>query len=93
MTALVLDHEDPHCHDRITQINIAKDGSIQCRVRALPTTVVMNPETDGKQLRNLRYLLETLRNRPEKVEKIDLRYKNIAFVLENEDSEDRRSDN
>lgn len=77
---------DGEWSDRITQVNVGNDGVIKCRVNALPTTVIMNPDTDKKQLRNLRYLLEVLKNRSDYVKKIDLRYQNIAFVLESDGS-------
>jgi hypothetical protein len=78
---------DGEWFERISQMHMGKDGVIRCKVRNLPITVIMNHDTDQKQLRNLWYLLDVLRNRSDHVENIDLRYQNIAFVLEKDGSE------
>ncbi|MBN1576729.1 MAG: FtsQ-type POTRA domain-containing protein [Chitinispirillaceae bacterium] len=64
----------------ITQLDIRDTGCIRCMAADQPVVIDIGYDTDTKQLKNVRYLLEMLADSPPAATRIDLRYQNLAYV-------------
>ena len=74
--------EDTTWFQKITQIDVSDKETIRCCIVSPHITVDADYNTNKKQLKNLRYLLEVLAQDVKKPVRIDLRYQNLAFVCQ-----------
>lgn len=64
----------------ITQIDVGDSNTVTCMSGPQSAIIKMEYGADAKQIRNLRYLLNALPDTTDAAPRIDMRYKNIAFV-------------
>ncbi len=65
---------------KVTQLDICDTNRILCIVRERPAMMEIKYDADEKQIRNLCYMIEALESGTSTATKIDLRFRNLAFV-------------